>query len=296
MSKPVLGMLVGAVLGVLDGLSAWFSPEARPIFMAIVIGSTLKGVVTGLLAGLIARWKQSTPLGIVAGLLIGLALSSLVALGQPGHYLEIALPGMVVGALVGFVTQRYPAASGVRRSDAAVGVVTLAAVLLPALAASSPQQTPASDPLTSVAWLVGRWSGTSEGQPGRGTVERQYERVFGGRFIRVRNRATYPPTDKNPKGEEHQDEGWFSFDRMRKHIVLRQFHVEGFVNQYAEDPAGTAESVVFTSEAIENIPAGFRARETYVRRGPDEFEEIFELAEPGQSFKIYSRAILKRVK
>lgn len=117
MTKPVLGALVGAVLGLLDGLSAWFSPDARPIFLTIVIGSTLKGVVTGLLAGLIGRWKQSTLLGVVAGLFIGLALSSLAALGQPGHYIEIALPGMVVGGLVGFVTQRYPSDSGVWNVD-----------------------------------------------------------------------------------------------------------------------------------------------------------------------------------
>ena len=30
MSKPLLGVLIGGLLGVLDGLSAWFSPEARP--------------------------------------------------------------------------------------------------------------------------------------------------------------------------------------------------------------------------------------------------------------------------
>ena len=183
MTKPVLGVVVGAVLGLLDGLSAWFSPEARPIFVSIVIGSTLKGVVTGLLAGLIGRWKQSTLLGVVAGLLIGLALSSLAALGQPGHYLEIALPGMVVGALVGFVTQRYPSDSGVRSSKTVIGVLALTATLLPGHAPALPQQPPANDGLKRVEWLLGRWSGTSEGEPGKGTVERHYERVLGGRFI-----------------------------------------------------------------------------------------------------------------
>jgi hypothetical protein len=296
MTKPVLGLVVGAGLGLLDGLSAWFSPEARPIFLTIVIGSTVKGVVTGLLAGLIGRWKQSTLLGVVAGLLIGLALSSLAALGQPGHYLEIALPGMVVGGLAGFVTQRYPAASGVRSSKTVIGVLALSAMCLPAGAAELPQQPPATDGLKRMEWLLGRWRGTSEGEPGKGSVERHYERVLNGRFIRVSNRATYPATDKKPKGEEHLDEGWFSFDRARKRIVLRQFHVEGFVNQYAEEPSGAPGSFVFTSEAIENIPAGYRARETYVVRGPDEFEEVFELAAPGQEFKIYSRAILRRVK
>ena len=102
MNKPILGMVVGAVLGALDGLSAWFSPEARPMMMAIVIGSTVKGIVTGLLAGLIARWRHSTALGVAAGLVIGFVLSSLAALGQPDHYLEIVLPGMIVGALVVF--------------------------------------------------------------------------------------------------------------------------------------------------------------------------------------------------
>ena len=296
MSKPLLGTLVGAVLGVLDGLSAWFAPEARPIFVSIVIGSTLKGLVTGLLAGLIARWRRSTLLGIVAGLLIGFALSSVVALSQPGHYMEIVLPGMLVGALVGFVTQRYPTVQGRREPGAAVGLLAIAWVLIPSHLPASAQQPQPADPLKSVAWLIGEWSGTSEGQPGRGTEERQYERALGGRFIRAKNRVVYPGTEKTPKGEIHEDEGWFSFDRARKRVVLRQFHVEGFVNQYAEEPPGTEGSLVFTTEAIENIPAGYRARETYIVRGPDEFEEIFELAEPGQPFKIYSRATLKRVK
>ena len=293
MNKPVLGALVGAVLGILDGLSAWFSPEARPIFVSIVIGSTLKGLVTGVLAGLIARWRRSTLLGIVAGLSIGFALSSVVALSQPGHYIEIVLPGMLVGALVGFVTQRYPSVD--RRTGASVSVLALAAVLVLGSDLTSAQQAPPTDPLKSVSWLVGEWSGTSEGQPGKGTVERQYERVLRGRFIRATNRVTYPATEKAPKGEVHEDEGWFSFDRSRKRVVLRQFHVEGFVNQYAEEPSEAPGSVVFMSEAIENIPAGYRARETYIVRGPDEFEEVFELAAPGQEFKIYSRAMLKRV-
>ena len=44
---------------------------------------------------------------------------------------------------------------------------------------------------------------------------------------------------------------------------------------------------MFTSEAIENIPAGWRARETYVMTSADAFEEIFELAEPGKPFEVY---------
>ena len=43
MSKAMLGLVAGAVLGVLDGLTAWFTPEVRDQMLSIVIGSTGKG-------------------------------------------------------------------------------------------------------------------------------------------------------------------------------------------------------------------------------------------------------------
>jgi hypothetical protein len=161
---------------------------------------------------------------------------------------------------------------------------------------STSAQSPAPDPFERVNFLAGRWEGTSEGQPGKGLVRREYERALDGRFIRVRNRSEYAAQEKNPKGEIHEDEGFISFDRARKKLVFRQFHVEGFVNQYVEDAESSAARIVFTTEAIENIPAGWRARESYVVHGPDEFEEIFELAENGKPFEVYSRARLKRVR
>jgi hypothetical protein len=175
---------------------------------------------------------------------------------------------------------------------------TLAALFLAlaSQAAAGGQQPAAPDPFEPIAFLIGRWEGTSEGQPGKGTVRREYSRALNGRFVRVRNRSEYPAQEKNPKGEVHEDEGFFSFDRSRKRLVLRQFHVEGFVNQYVQEADSSVPKLVFTSDAIENIPAGWRARETYVVHGPDEFEEIFELAEPGQPFAVYSRTRLKRAR
>ena len=90
--------------------------------------------------------------------------------------------------------------------------------------------------------------------------------------------------------------GVFSFDSARKRIVLRQFHTEGFVNQYVLDPDSPPGRLNLTTEAIENIPAGWRARETYVFTGSDQVEEIFELAEPGKDFEVYSRNRLARVR
>lgn len=82
-------------------------------------------------------------------------------------------------------------------------------------------------------------------------------------------------------------------DRARKRLVLRQFHVEGFFNQYVQETDG---GLVFVSEALENIPAGYKARETYTRLDADRFEEIFEIAEPGKPFAVYSRTTFTRVK
>ena len=153
-----------------------------------------------------------------------------------------------------------------------------------------------ADPLDRLAFMIGTWEGTGEGQPGKSTVRREYSRALRSTFIRAVNRSEYAPQEKNPKGEIHEDEGFFSFDRARKRLVFRQFHVEGFVNTFVEDADSPPAAIVFTTEAIENIASGWRARETYRVLGPDEIEEVFELAGPGKPFELYSRTRLRRIK
>ena len=145
--------------------------------------------------------------------------------------------------------------------------------------------------------MIGIWAGTSEGQPGKGKYERTYTFVLNKKFIEVKNKSTYPPSKENTKGEVHEDHGFISYDRVRKTFVLRQFHIEGFVNQYKiESISPDGKTIVFISEDIENIPMGYRAKETYHIVSENEFNETFEMADPGKGFEIYSRATLKRVK
>jgi hypothetical protein len=107
----------------------------------------------------------------------------------------------------------------------------------------------------------------------------------------------YEPQTKNPKGEIHEDWGPLSFDKNRKQFVLRQFHVEGFVNQYVmTSSSADGKTFVFTTESIENIPEGWRARETYRIISADEFVEEFALAGPGKDFELYSESHHKRKK
>jgi hypothetical protein len=107
MSKPLIGVILGAVLGVIDGLTAWFTPAVRAELGGIVIGSTLKGIIAGIAIGFFAKKFHSLPIGILFGVLVGAFLAYLVAMMQGGYYLQIILPGTMVGLIVGFATQKY---------------------------------------------------------------------------------------------------------------------------------------------------------------------------------------------
>jgi hypothetical protein len=171
------------------------------------------------------------------------------------------------------------------------------ALALAGTAAVSGSAGPKPTPWDRMQFFVGSWTGAGHGQPGISTVEREYTFALQERFIEVRNKSTYLPQEKNPTGEVHEDRGFISWNRARHRFVLRQFHVEGFVNQYVADSlGGAADTIVFTSETIENIPSGYRARETYRILGPDTFIERFEIAQPDSSFALYSEATFKRKK
>jgi putative effector of murein hydrolase len=112
-TKPMLGLVLGGVLGVFDGLSALVSapgdPNVKAGIVGIVIGSTIKGIITGLLAGWFAKRTQSLAIAIVFALAVGLTLAFCVSLaqkmsGQPAYYWQIMLPGGILGAIVGYAT------------------------------------------------------------------------------------------------------------------------------------------------------------------------------------------------
>ena len=119
MNKVLFGLVLGGFLGILDGMTAWFTPEARAQIVGIVIGSTVKGIIAGVLIGWFAKKVHSLPAGIAFGLGIGLLLAfAVAAMPNPAgkhYYFEIMLPGAIVGAIVGYATQKH-------RETAAVAV------------------------------------------------------------------------------------------------------------------------------------------------------------------------------
>ena len=114
MKKIVFAMLIGAVLGALDGATAWFTPAVREqgIVAQIMMYSSIKSVIAGLLIGIFAIYVKKEVAIAVFGFAIGLALAYLVAMapdpntGQH-YYLQIMIPGALVGLIVGYATARY---------------------------------------------------------------------------------------------------------------------------------------------------------------------------------------------
>lgn len=151
------------------------------------------------------------------------------------------------------------------------------------------------DPWAPFKPFIGKWTGEGVGESGKGVYERSYQFIMGNKFIEVRNKSTFPPSSNNPNGEVHEDLGYISYDRNLKTFRLRQFHIEGFVNEYILDSISSDQKTLrFVTETIENIPQGWRAKETYRILSNTQIEETFELAAPQKDYEVYSKVVLKK--
>jgi hypothetical protein len=108
LTKPMLGLAVGGTLGLLDGISGFLEPSLAPLMGSVITFSLLKGLASGVSIGYFSKRVHSMPLGILAGVVIAAVLSMLLIL-EAGIALfwDIILPGMLLGVIVGFATQRF---------------------------------------------------------------------------------------------------------------------------------------------------------------------------------------------
>jgi hypothetical protein len=141
-------------------------------------------------------------------------------------------------------------------------------------------------------FLEGTWEG---GEEGVSTVTQVYRFMLDGNFLHMQTRSVFEPTEKNPKGEVHEDFGIFSYDQGRKTFVLRGFYVEGFVNTYVmDDIAEDGKAFTFMTEHVENAPEGTKAKLEFKVLGEDEIEQSFHVAFPGREFSCFFTHHLKK--
>jgi len=108
LTKPVLGLAIGGTLGLLDGLSGFFEPSLAPVMGSVITFSMLKGLIAGIAIGYLSQKVRSIAIGIVAGIAIAAILTLLVVLhAGMALFWDIMLPGMLLGAIVGFATQKF---------------------------------------------------------------------------------------------------------------------------------------------------------------------------------------------
>jgi hypothetical protein len=168
-------------------------------------------------------------------------------------------------------------------------------LLFPALLVAQAEEK--QDVWEPMKFLVGEWEGRGEGKSGISKVWKHWQFALNGKFLQMKTKAVFGPQEQNPRGETHEDVGYFSYDGERKTIVFRQFHVEGFIIRYViESISSNGQTVTFVSEQIENGPPGLVAKLIFEPLDADTLEERFELAFSGKEFDCFNTNIIKRKK
>ena len=160
-----------------------------------------------------------------------------------------------------------------------------------ALVAATAMAVPAPSGLDAYKPLLGEWVGTSNGQFGRATVSRKYEKVAAGTAIRYETVARF--VDAAGKATNtHRDFGYITFDRSSKKSLIREFIEEGAVLTYVQESDSPFQ---FKSKEIENNPVPHSvARTAWRLDGKDSFVEVFEIAMPGKPFGEMQRIAFRK--
>ncbi len=181
-----------------------------------------------------------------------------------------------------------------RRARAStVGLLFLLATL-PIVAQEEQGNDEAADPDIWEAFRVldGAWEAEISGKLGVGVGRREYEFIFGGLYLVHRHASVRQPQEDSPEGDYHRELAVYSYDRERQITVLREFMGEGYVLQYRCDVE--SKRFVCVSEQVES-GSGIRARLTVNIQHRNAFEELYELAFPGEELQVYFRNNWTRV-
>jgi len=70
-----------------------------------------------------------------------------------------------------------------------------------------------TNPFDRISFIRGDWTGTGSGFGiNKSKIKSNFQLTMGRKYIEVKNESWFEPTEKNPKGEHHIDNGFMSFD------------------------------------------------------------------------------------
>lgn len=144
--------------------------------------------------------------------------------------------------------------------------------------------------------LIGSWEGNGSGfSGGTSTITSFFKYALDQKYIYTENKSSFPPSEENVKGDEHQDWGMISYDKGKKAHIYRQFHNEGYVIQYIlNDSLSSENTFVFESFSIDNFVPSGKARFTILVKNENKIETIFDISFPGKEFACFGKNTLVR--
>jgi len=181
-----------------------------------------------------------------------------------------------------------------RRALARTGatLVFALAVLAPSLAAQEPTTPRGADRFAPLDWLIGEWRGYGMFASDTTLVHKRYAYDTAGMFLVERTLDAFPPSEPTTDYQLHQD--FAVYYRVADGFAAEAFFVEGFVWHSAVRP--TEDGFVVETEAVDNVPPGMRGRVTVRREGEHRFRSTFELAGPGEEFRVIERSVMERIR
>ena len=144
-------------------------------------------------------------------------------------------------------------------------------------------------------WLIGEWQGYGQFEDRTTYIHKRYSYDVAGVYLVERTLDVFPPQEVSTDFEVHQDFSVFYRNNQTGDFALNGFFVETFVTQAAVGVAQDGSSFVVESTSIYNGPPEMRTRMTYTRSGTDEFRLRFEIAPPGQEYRVAEEAVFKRI-
>jgi hypothetical protein len=151
---------------------------------------------------------------------------------------------------------------------------------------ASAQAPPAAwKPFQEMEFLVGSWSGATEGVPGTGGRFERWQWEFGRSFLVVKATTIFPGRDGKPE-ERHEEIGYYSYDRDRRRYTAVYFLSEGIRGLSDVEILGDG-SLRLTSTALENYEPGAKTRRTIQKKSPTEIVHTLEIQLPGRDWVVY---------
>ena len=143
-----------------------------------------------------------------------------------------------------------------------------------------------------LAWLAGEWQGYGRFDTRVTYIHKSFAYDVAGRYLIERTRDMFPPEKPTTEFELHQDFTTY-YRTDTGGCRAKGFFVEGYV--WNSTVTATGDRIVVETDTVENAPAGMRARITYVKDGPDGLTGTFEIAMPGQDFKMFEALVMRRI-